>query len=320
MVPGVNTVSTGSRLHCALLDLGRATSRAYGGAGFMVDGPRTVVTAEPDSAWDLEVTFSTEPRLVTDVEALFSRFTQYTSECAKVRIEAFPPAHLGLGSKTSLMLCVATALSDAFGLRLRKEQLQTLTGRGGTSGIGINGFFEGGFVVDRGHPQRDVRSFGPSSTRTPNAIPPLAISLPIPEQWRFLLLTIPDSPRLAGADESRFFLKHTPVAASEVFESISIVYHDLASAVAASEIAATASALAALHTLGFKRSELGAQSDATRALLRSCTAEGFAAGLSSMGPLIYAISDAEGRLRELERNAVGSGAASLGVFSGMRRR
>ena len=48
------------------------------------------------------------------------------------------------------MLAVLASIDAALDLRLAREELQLLSSRGGTSGIGIHTYFVGGFLIDAG--------------------------------------------------------------------------------------------------------------------------------------------------------------------------
>jgi len=282
----------------------------------MIAGPRTEVIVEEHRTWGFTAASAVSARTVSDVQALFARFQKHTPRCAAIELVTAPESHLGLGSKTSLLLSIAYGINKALDLGLSKRQLQAISGRGGTSGIGVNGFFLGGFLIDAGHPMAEVGTFAPSSSRQPASIPPVMVKLRIPAGWKFLLLAVSGVKRIGGADEMRFFATNTPTPASEVFESIGIVYHDLATSVREARLDGVRRSLTALHQRGFKRRELHGQSGATKALFETCQRTGLAAGLSSLGPVVYVIDDDEASLRTFA-NSTHTGAQSLGIYSGM---
>src|SRR6187397_3143910 len=63
--------------------------------------------------------------------------------------------HVGLGTKTAVILGALQAAAIASGYKVSRAELQLLSGRGGASGVGIHAFFIGGLVIDAGHWQSD---------------------------------------------------------------------------------------------------------------------------------------------------------------------
>src|ERR1035437_8615858 len=88
------------RLHITLLDLGHSTLAAYGGAGFTMSEPRTVVEAIP--AMTNSVVGAGD-----DTEGLrgaLDRLSAESRKAASVTVLKTPDCHIGFGSTTSLRL------------------------------------------------------------------------------------------------------------------------------------------------------------------------------------------------------------------------
>jgi beta-ribofuranosylaminobenzene 5'-phosphate synthase len=312
------SVSAPSRLHCCLLDLGRATSRAYGGAGFMLEGPRTRVLATRDSQWGLHSDVVLDKRAEEDLRNMTSALSHLSNASALLSIEEAPPQHVGLGTKTALILSGLVALRTELSIKLEDDALKQLSRRGGTSGIGVHGFFSGGFVVDFGHPQKEILQLGPSSLRAPKNLPALAIQFPIPTNWLFHLI-LPQGHLWRGETENDFFSRNTPIPKQEVLEAISRVYHDLAPAVKEGNLSGVREALLQLHQTGFKARELEAQHSAVKNLFLFLSSQtSCAIGMSSMGPLLYLIAQANDHdVRRLALLAAERfGAKYLGAYAG----
>ena len=314
-------IRTGCRIHCGLLDLGRATDRAYGGAGFMIAGPGVQVCARCDSRFGVVGNIPLDERTRTDLrKALEAVSCRVAKKSVTVSVESMPPQHVGLGTKTALILGALLAAHVELNLKFEIATLQSLSGRGGTSGIGIHGFFYGGFVVDAGHPQTEVTSFLPSSSRRPSYPPMLNLILPIPPNWRFHLV-LPTGIVREGSAEADFFAHNTPISRAHVFKAISLTYHGLVPAVRDANLGRLRTALGKLHRIGFKQRELATQSsnvkDVYTRLVKMCRAP---VGLSSMGPLLYVILDARDTLQAQAVMEVCSETDSmyLGMFSGLQ--
>jgi beta-ribofuranosylaminobenzene 5'-phosphate synthase len=301
-----------SRLHFGLIDLSNATPRKYGGAGVMLDHPLTTARARTADSFRIEHT-GIAAEYVEAVDRAISRFAEvgHRIRCS-VSIDAKSPPHVGLGSKTSTVLATLAAINSIEGLGLSTTDLQLLSGRGGTSGVGVNGFFSGGFIVDGGHEQGG--SFGPSSDGPPSRIPPVVSRCKVPAAWRFSLL-LPEGKRLSGSDERAFFAANTPIPTSESLATLALVHDRLAPAFLSADIQAVRAAVTDMQATGFKRREVEAQSHQVRRLLTGLSdLPSVAAGLSSIGPLVYAIHDVSDTraLADIQRLGDSVGAHFLG--------
>jgi beta-ribofuranosylaminobenzene 5'-phosphate synthase len=133
---------------------------------------------------------------------------------------------------------------------------------------------------------------------------------------------LPPGKRLTGEEERHFFDEATPVPRGDVLEAIAAMYHGVVPAVLNADIYALNSSLKTLHDVGFKRRELDAQSDAVkRTYCRLSTTPGIAAGLSSLGPLVYAVADFRDldAMESASRICADEGGVFLGAFSGRNR-
>jgi beta-ribofuranosylaminobenzene 5'-phosphate synthase len=308
------------RIHFSLLDLGNATGRRYGGGGFSIDGNSTEVSAILTRADEVEGFDLIDDDARRDVDRVLSAFRSSRADLPPIRvsIRRVPPQHVGFGSKTALLLAVLSAANLETAAGLTQVQLQRLSGRGGTSGVGINLFFEGGFVCDLGHRNRDDRSFQPSSFSNTAEIPPIACRLNFPEIWRVSLI-LPPGKRLAGASEGSFFRESTPLARNEVLEAIAAMYHGVLPAVITADPELLGLALGKLHKTGFKRLELEAQSEEVKqTYYRLSVIKGVAIGLSSLGPLLYAVTHADDSeaIGSVEDWCMENDARFLGTFRG----
>lgn len=159
-----------------------------------LDGPETRIELRP-----------APHALVTGREAERARHALCRLESAlelnrshALHVAAAIPAHAGLGSGTQLALSIGAALRRLHGLEPDPAADAELLGRGARSGIGIALFSQGGFVVDGGR--------GESTS-----VPPLLARLPVPPDWRVLLLRDPDHQGLFGEQEQKAFRDLPPM-------------------------------------------------------------------------------------------------------------
>ncbi len=307
------------RLHVCLIDLGNVTFRKYGGAGFCIGGPPLEIEAAPSAKTKVFGLEQVDRQAGNDVENALKRLKVLLPHVnAAVSIRSVPPQHIGLGIKTTLLLGVLKAIDLATGAGLSVTALQTLSGRGGTSGIGVNGFFTGGFLVDAGHDHRRSTGFAPSASRIAFTIPPVNCRLSIPQNWRFYLILLPGH-RTTGQREKRFFESSTPISARDVLKTLSFVYHGVAPAVSFHDITLLRESLQGLHSYGFKRREVQRQPRVIRDFLRALRRESsIPGGMSSLGPLVYAVADKEDASAHSVLSSLSKryGAQMLGCYPG----
>lgn len=278
------------RVHIALADLGHFTSRAYGGVGFAFDGPR--------NAWELRKAASTSFAGVERVDAAArDDFARLAASIVKLhpgvgfeaRLISAAPQHAGFGTKTSLLLGLATGVYRLFDLSISPDALRRLCGRGGASGTGSHTFFEGGVVWDAGHPRDPTRPLGPSSAGQPANPPPKVARWPFPDSWRIATFLPPDA-QFSGAAEREFFNENTPLPPNEVASTLSALYHAVAPAFATADLDLLRDGLHTLHTIGFKARALQRRPVRTRAFIDHVSESlSLPVGVSSIGPMIYVV-------------------------------
>jgi len=307
------------RLHACLFDLGNATPRRNGGAGFTLAGLPTVVEAHQSERMAVSYFANVDRPARMALSHAIQRLAKIRpGAVALLRVTEVSRQHIGLGSKTALVLGALKAIDLACDLRLAQHDLQVLSGRGGTSGIGINTFFNGGFLIDGGHSSKGHSGFLPSRFRRRFDIPPVIHSSSIPDNWRFHLL-LPSGKYVHGAQEYDFFKRNTPIPAQEVFQTIALAYHGLAPAVVTNDLRLLRDILTSLHRIGFKRRELRGQSASVNLVIRRLRQRNdCAVGLSSMGPLVYAVAEADNRYfsRFVESLCQDGAAEMLGSVAG----
>lgn len=312
-------INSGARLHVTLIDLGTATRRRHGGAGFSLCGPNVRVRASHSPINKLSGLELVDDRSRTDLERVLERAGGVGTQApAHVEILEVPPQHVGLGTKTALLLSALTAVSALSESSLSRSQFQVLSGRGGVSGIGVHAFFDGGYIVDVGHRREGDSTFVPSSARIEFTIPPICCCARIPERWAFTLL-LPLGGRYAGHDEVKFFRENTPIPDSEILQVLSLVQHGLTPAVLEEDFQELRSSLRAIQRIGFKARERATHGP----LLQELSTElerrpDCAVGMSSLGPLLYVIRERQESVVEEEIRSIADnyGVSFLGTFTG----
>ena len=286
-------ITTYPRIHVTLIDLGNTTNRRYGGAGFSIDFRPTRVCVKPASENRLEfLADHIASRDHSELKSCLVRVSQALHCHFEISVLSSTPSHVGLGSKTILLLSVLIGCNATTGNLLSRKEIVNLSQRGGASGIGVNATFGGGFIVDGGHSRESTSSFQPSSCALGDfPIPPVLIDLSFPREWEIHLFQ-PKGRRFYGTRERLFFESSTPIPDYDVHNVLATVYHGLAPAIATIDFGLFKSSLVDIGAHGFKRREIEAQTTAVAELLSTLNdRQDVAAGMSSMGPLVYAVVD-----------------------------
>lgn len=199
--------------------------RINGGVGFSINDPVLQFTFTKSETFriidDRKKTFSESEknRVYQRIAKLTGKYDfQYTIEC---RIISEIPTHSGFGSSTALNLACIEALFLVNNYTYSNELIISESGRGGTSGIGINTYFEGGFVFDIGKKRTNEIKLKPSSQGEKRIILPLKILRLDMPQWQFGIC-IPKTVNPKSENEEKlFFDKVVHLTENEVNEIIS---------------------------------------------------------------------------------------------------
>jgi beta-ribofuranosylaminobenzene 5'-phosphate synthase len=209
-----------------------------------------------------------------------------------------------------------------------------LVGRGGTSGIGVAAFSQGGFIVDGGHrfsakeqppkspfikgeykegapfikgdlqaeipvrlPSKDEKSsFLPSSASKGVEPPPVTARYDFPD-WD-VLITVPNCRHISGEEEVNLFQTLCPLPLEDVRALSHIILMKLLPALVQRDLGSFGEAVDQIQDIAWKRVEVQQQDPIIRQVmdfLRNNGARGV--GLSSWGPAIFCFGE---DLKELE--------------------
>lgn len=184
-------ITAASRLHFGLLAPMEGPSRRFGGAGVMIESPGLRVSIQ--EAPSFEVT-----GLGADRASEFAARWRIARRCSspppcRVVVEALPKMHTGLGVGTQLALAIARGLDAFVGAPPASPiELARSVGRGERSAVGTYGFFYGGLIVEPGKAAEED-------------IAPLELHLPLPAEWRWLLVCPRTEGGLHGTQERLAF-------------------------------------------------------------------------------------------------------------------
>jgi beta-ribofuranosylaminobenzene 5'-phosphate synthase len=313
-------VRAASRIHIALADMGFASPRAFGGVGFMIDRTAADVELRRASKTAFFGTAELDEACNSELEALVTSLAEPDGQPVEAIVHSHALQHTGLGTKTALKLAVVSGYHRLAKTPANRAMQQRLSGRGGASGIGIHGFFKGGVLWDVGKPAEAVEALLPSGAGMATSTPMLMMRQPFPSSWR-VGLCLPRAELSHGKDEQRFFEAHTPIPRNDALETMALLYHGVLPAFRQVDLALLASSLTAVSQTGFKRLEVERCGAAVLNLLGALGAKGYAAGMSSMGPLVYVIvaAGSERAPDEIAEACAVHDAEWLGMCGGLNR-
>jgi beta-ribofuranosylaminobenzene 5'-phosphate synthase len=224
-------VTAPARLHLGFLDLNGSLGRRYGSIGMAIDRPSTQLTiarAEENSA------VGAENRRVLK---LLRKFTDDGRTAGyAVDVDHAIPAHAGLGSGTQLALAVGAAIARLEGRDLAAADLAALGERGARSGIGLEAFGSGGFIVDGGK----------GITDRP---PPVTLRADFPSDWRVMLILDPSFTGVSGEAETTAFADLPPFPDSHAAHICRLVLMKLVPGLKDQDIAAFGSAVTEIQEI-----------------------------------------------------------------------
>ncbi len=210
-----------------------------------------------------------------------------TENDLNITVRTAIPPHVGLGSKTSLLMAIGKAVSVLAGIPLTPSQLAQILQRGGTSGIGVHSFSGGGFIWDAGHRFPEAKKeFGPSSLSLAN--PPSAI-LNLPVDWINVVHFRFHEVGIHGAEETSIFKSVCPIPYEETAETLICVVSQVVPAFLEKDESSLQAGIRRLQTVGFKKTEWEHQDDLTKEFRQYWEKLGAfeALGLSAFGPTLY---------------------------------
>lgn len=280
------------RIHMTLLDMNGSLGRINGGIGFAISNPFNVIefTSSNKTAVDIPKRFQNETTLSfinNIVERIQEEFGNINS---RIEVVKLIPVHYGFGSRTSLALSIVEGMLLCNDLRASRETMIKISGRGNTSGIGINTYFNGKFIFDLGHPipkdLKDSHQFLPSFRASFKGIPPFLLKKSLPE-WK-IMCCVPDLPETKEEEEVEFFKSVCPLPEDEISRLVRFVVMGLIPAVLEENYDLLCRQINKLQTMIWKSREINRYGSTIWDLMSQLRKYDIdAIGMSSMGPMLY---------------------------------
>ena len=164
--------------------MGYASLRSFGGVGFSLDCEPTVVEFESCRTVEIDGTEVLDTRSHLALSELVERLRAVREKVGfRAIIKSVPRQHVGLGSKTSLVMSIIAGANAVNDLGFSNGEMQQLSGRGAASGVGLHAFFQGGIIWDAGHRFVPGMRLSPSSAKPATSVPPLMARLSAKLMW-----------------------------------------------------------------------------------------------------------------------------------------
>ena len=298
------------RIHISLIGMNRDGYRINGGIGFSISSPSMdMCFAASDS---IEVVDNRTHGFTNDeqkrlVEHLRNVATQ-EHLCIGVQCEiskAGVHSHIGFGSNTMVYLSCIEALFIINHRDYDEKEIVRLSRRGGTSGIGINTYFKGGFIFDTGIVNNEQRPLSPSSSFVieDHQEPLLMKSLMMPK-WE-IGLCVPSIKHKSEDEEKVFFHENCPIDKRDVEEILYETVYGITSSIMEKDFESFCNAIDSIQHTRWKQLErdlYGSELLEVEATIRKAGAS--CIGMSSLGPLLYFFgNNIDGIIERIERNA-----------------
>ncbi|WP_455914117.1 beta-ribofuranosylaminobenzene 5'-phosphate synthase family protein [Pseudomonas syringae] len=289
-------ITAPGRIHVNLFDMSNSGYRQNGGVGFCISGLDTTIvfTACKDfkiiDNRAISYTDREASALIAFLEQLYASYGYFKK--FSITFLSGPAPHSGFGTGTATRLACVEAASHLNNVEADTNHIISASGRGGTSGVGVNTYFSGGMSIDLGVKSTGLPLAPSSARRGPPTIPTQILSLPLPINWRIGIIVAPEAYRISAEEEISFFNRTCPVDILSVQRSIYHALSGMACSVIESDFDTFCSAINSIQETEWKEAEWSAQAD-TLTQLRKALHEAGAkcVGLSSLGPAIYFMSD-----------------------------
>jgi len=208
----------------------------------------------------------------------------------KITIEGETPSHTGFGVSTAIRMACVEGIYLLQKQKIIEKHVIQQSCRGGTSGIGVHGYFTGGLVFDLGH-RRKKEVLLPSRNKEDSSHLPLLLkSIPMPA-WEIGILIPNDIPTKTNAEEKAFFSKTCPIRKEKVYETTYHALFGILASVETEDKELFCNSIKAIQQQSWKQSERNLYPELSGIEEKLYVFGANAVGMSSLGPMLYFMSE-----------------------------
>lgn len=282
-----------TRLHLTLISMHANGYRQNGGIGFAIDSPNIQLQIEKSDAFEIKdhrsngLSKQEKDRLISTLKEMYA--SRNFKKACRITISGDAPTHMGFGSGTAVRFGAIEGFFLINEYKYTQDEIVFASKRGGVSGIGVETYFNGGFVFDLG--RADKSEFAPSSAmeETKRSLPLTCKKLAMPS-WK-IGICIPNIMPKTEAEEKDFFQKTCPI---EEVESYKVLYHSTYGVLASimeNDIEVFANAIKQIQSCKWKYAERSLYGDALVRIEDYIYKNGaLAVGMTSLGSSLYFVS------------------------------
>lgn len=279
------------RVHITLIGMNDDGYRINGSVGFSISAPEINVDFEESDIIEIidkrgiKFTEQEKNRLCHVLMEVTNKLSLKKRIRCIVKGNALP--HYGLGSNTAIYMSCIEALFLLNEIKYNKEDIVAYSKRGGTSGIGINTYFEGGFIFDVGIKSRD-QLFNPSSVADRNEKIPLVIHKCALPNWEIGICIPIYIKNKSEQEEVDFFKTHCPIDKSSTDRILYEAVYGITSSIIENDYDIFCKSVDTIQSTQWKYLERLLYGDALIELEQKIKSFGAdCIGMSSLGPILF---------------------------------
>jgi beta-ribofuranosylaminobenzene 5'-phosphate synthase len=214
------------RIHITLINMTESGMRLNGGVGFSIKDPEIEISISCSQNFKIKderqypIDEKQQTRLTEKISCIIKDLRLKSN--IEITISGDLPVHSGFGSGTILRLACIEGLLVINNYTYNESLIVKLSGRGGTSGIGVRTYFRGGHVYDIGH-RNNGQKLLPSSNKEVDTLQSLLLSEGPMPNWSFGIC-YPKKMLNKTQSEKEFFIKNSSMTESEVYKTL---YHTI---------------------------------------------------------------------------------------------
>jgi len=283
------------RLHLSLIGMNRGGYRINGGAGFAIQYPTLEVVGKVSD--EFRVTDQRRYPINDDeskrLKDILTSVTEHLglSNPVHLFVRGTAPTHMGFGTGTAIRLAAIEILYLLNNHKGNRLEIVQSSGRGRTSGIGVNTYFEGGLVVDIGHLSPDDNHLPSSQVESIERQALLLRQVPMPE-WQIGILIPSNIVPKTEIEEKEFFISTCPIPSEQTYITLYHVIYGLLASVLELDFSTFCMSIRHLQECYWKSAEWNLYGKEIKVLRDQLYLNGASAvGMSSLGPSLYFFSN-----------------------------
>lgn len=280
------------RIHITLIGMNQDGYRINGSIGFSISAPKIDVYFEESKTIEIinqrgiKFTEHEKTRLKNVLTESINKFGFKKRIKYTICSDVMP--HYGLGSNTAIYMSCIEALFIINEFEYGQNDIVKASKRGGTSGVGINTYFDGGFIFDIGIKNNKKSQFIPSSVADRNGETPLVIHKCKLPDWRIGICIPTFIKNKSEQEEVDFFKKHCPIDKNSIEPILYEAVYGITSSVIEKDYENFCKSVNTIQITRWKYLEREQYGDKLIELEQRIKAWGAdCVGMSSLGPILF---------------------------------